>query len=273
MGILDQLRDEVNLKQQNEFEESGTQQQLENTYKETILPIMQKTFTFLKEVVEHLGYLEKAIEITNYSQRFPKIGLLTQQNYQISTDGYGGFADFDKLTQINVTFICAGEGSFLYKLEGRHRIEREVAFLHSKKIPFEWNQFSNQNSTEATEFTIPRKIPVLFQFKVDIEHSKITLSINNHEDFNVYNKAFEPDEVNEALLDEVIRFMLRRDSDFIRLDINNQDKRRIQKKAEALQLQQAEWLSNIHVDDQQKDHKDKSNTLFDRINLFGKRKN
>ncbi len=274
MSILDQLRGEADIKQESEFQALNTQQKLEAAYQEKILPRMQKTFMFLREVVEHLGYLEKAIEIANYSHKFPEIGTLTQQDYQINTDGYGGFADFDKIKQINVNFVCAGQGSFSYRLEGRSRIESEVAFLNSKNVPFDWNQFVDRNGVEAAQFTITRKIPVRFRFEADIETSKIKLLINNHEDFSVYKKLFDPDEINEALLDEVIRFMLRKDSDFIRLDINNQDKRRIQKKAEALQMQQAQWLEEIHIEEQHEREADAENegSLFRRIHLFGKRK-
>lgn len=274
MGILNQLRDEANIKQESEFQALNTQQLLEAAYQEKILPKMQKTFTFLKEIVEHLAYLEQAIKVTNYSQRLPEIGGLMQEDYQINTDGYGGFSDFDKIKQINVNFVCAGQGAFNYRLEGRSRIESEVAFLNSKNVPFDWNQFVDKSGLEAAQFTITRKIPVRFRFEADIENSKIKLLINNHEDFNVYNKSFEPDEINEPLLDEVIRFMLRKDSDFIRLDINNQDKQRIQKKAEALQIQQAQWLEEIHVEEQHEREADAENegSLFRRINLFGKRK-
>lgn len=274
MGILDQLRDEANLKQESEFAEIDEQQKLENEYQAHILPKMQKTFTFLKEIIEHLGYLDKAIEIEDYSHDYPQIGHLVQKEYSINTDGYGGFSSFDRIMQINVNFFCVGRGSFTYELEGKTRIEREVGFLHSKNVPFDWNQFVNSNGVEAARFTITRKIPVRFKFEVDFENSKIRLLINNHENFSVYKKTFEPSEVDEELLDEVIRFMLRKDSDFIRLDINNQDKERIQKKAEEMQMQQAKWLEEIHIEEEQeRQHQEESDSkFFQRIKAFGRRK-
>ncbi len=274
MGILDQLRDEANLKQESEFAEIDEQQKLENEYQANILPKMQRTFTFLKEIIEHLGYLDKAIEIADYSQDYPQIGHLVQKDYSINTDGYGGFSSFDRIMQINVNFTCAGRGSFTYELEGKNRIEREVGFLHSKNVPFDWNQFVNSAGVESARFTITRKIPVRFKFEVDFEKSKIRLLINNHENFSVYKKTFEPQEVDEELLDEVIRFMLRKDSDFIRLDINNQDKERIKKKAEEMQMQQAKWLEEIHIEEEQeKQQQEESDSkFFNRIKSFGKRK-
>jgi hypothetical protein len=273
MGVLDQLRNEATIKQQSEFSERDTQQQLDIIYRGTILPRMQKIFIFLKEVVEHLAYLEKAIEIVHYSRKFPDIGVLIQQDYQINTDNYGGFADFENIKQINVNFVCIGRGSFNYVLDGRNKIEDEVAFLNAKNMTFDWNQFVNQEGVDAANFTVTRKIPVRFRFEADIKQSRIKLLINNHEDFSVYNKKFDPNAMNEEFLDEVIRLMLRRESDFIRLDINNQDKYRIQKRAEALQIQQAQWLNNINIKEDLQPKKEKSPTIFSRINLFGKRKN
>ncbi|NOQ35389.1 MAG: hypothetical protein GQ569_05770 [Methylococcaceae bacterium] len=275
MSILDQLKAEATLKQESEFAQINEQQQLDNIYQATILPRMQKTFTFLKEIVEHLAYLEKGVEIADYSEKYPQIGALVQKDYQISTDGYGGLADFDRIMQVNVLFICEGRGFFKYELEGRGRIEREVAFLHSKNVPFDWNQFVNSAGVEAASFSITRKIPVRFKFEVDFENSNIKLLINNHIDFSVYSKVFEPEEVDEQLLDEVIRFMLRKDSDFIRLDIDNMDKQLLQKKAEEAQMQQAKWLEEIQVEEEKEREVQEENDskFFSRIKSpFGKRK-
>jgi len=255
MGVLDQLRSEASDKQEHEFVVATAQQQLEQTYKTHILPKMQKTYLFLKEIVEHLNYLEKAIEIADYSREYPQIGKLSQTNYKINTDGYGGLADFNHIMQINVTFTCQGNGDFTYGLEGRTRIEQEVSFLHARNVVFAWNQYTNGKGIDAATFTITRKIPVRFRFEVDFEHSKVKLLINNHENFNIYSKVFAPADINELLLDEVIRFMLRQDSDFIRLEITNQDKLRIQKKAEEEQLQRAKWLEEIKLEDTKKEEK------------------
>jgi hypothetical protein len=256
MGILDQLRSEANNKQESEFAAAAVREQLENEYQTNILPRMQRAYLFLKEVVEHLNYLEKAIEIEDYCQRYPQIGHLTQTDYKINTDGYGGLADFNRIMQINVTFNCVGSGSFTYDVEGRTRIEQEIAFLHSKNVPLQWNQYINSSGVESATFTITRKIPVRFKFEVDYNNSKIKLLIHNHENFNVYKKTFEPNTIDEPLLDEVMRFMLRQDSDFIRLDITSQDKQRIQKKAEEEQRQLAQWLEEIKIEEENEKKKE-----------------
>lgn len=283
MGILDQLRNEATIKQESEFAAASTQQQLEHEYQTRILPKMQKIYLFLKEIVEHLSYLEKAIEIADYCQRYPQIGALSQTDYKINTDGYGGLADFNRIMQVNVLFNCVGSGSFSYEVEGKTRIEQEIAFLNSKNVPLKWNQFINTRGIEAATFNITRKIPVRFKFEADYNNSKIKLLIHNHENFNVYRKTFEPEQVTESLLDEVIRFMLRQDSDFIQLDITSQDKLRIQKKAEEEQQQLAKWLEEVKIEEAKEKEKEErakaglaeklgESVIFSRIKSLTKKK-
>lgn len=283
MGILDQLRSEASSKQESESAAAEVREQLENEYQTNILPKMQKIYLFLKEIVEHLSYLEKAIEVPDYCQRFPEMGALSQTDYKINTDGYGGLADFNRIMQVNVLFNCVGAGSFSYEVEGKVKIEQEIAFLHSKNVPLKWNQYINSRGVEAATFNISRKIPVRFRFEVDYNNSKIKLLIHNHENFNVYRKTFEPSAVDESLLDEVIRFMLRQDSDFIQLDITSQDKQRIQKKAEEEQQQLAKWLEEIKIEEAKEKEKEErvrlglaekfgESILFTRIKSLTKKK-
>lgn len=217
MGILDQLKQEAAQKKQQAQTQVNLQKQRDDYYRMAILPAMQKAFHFMKELVEHLNFLEHAIEVQEYSSRYPQFGLLKQQNYKIFTDNYGGFADLERLVQINVCFFCVGSGSFSYNLDGQSRIEREVAFLTSRNVNFDWKLLDGRSAIPSACFTITRKIPVRFKFAVDYEQSKIQLLINNHHDFNDYKKIFAPEQINDELLDEVARFMLRKESELIRL--------------------------------------------------------
>ncbi len=271
MGVLEQVKSAAT-NQQPYPSTAVSEQQLESVYQTQLLPKMQKTFLFFKEIVEHLNYLEKPIEVEQYSHDYPQMDVLKQINYKINTDGYSGLADFNRIMQINVTFMCQGQGDFTYTLEGKTRVEQEVSFLNSRNIPFVWNQYVVAKGVEAATFTITRKIPVRFKFEVDYPQSKIKLLITNHENFNVYSKSFEASAINELLLDEVIRFMLRQDGDFVRLEITSQDKLRTQKKAEEEQLQRAKWLEEIKIEEAKKETQAGGESMFfSRIKSFAGR--
>jgi len=242
MGILDQLRDEAKQKKQHQTVEKSRELHLETAYKARILPKMQLAFHYLQEIVEHLNFVDTQVLLEEYSPRYPQFGPLIQQNYKINTDGFGGYADFGHLMEINLTFFAVGEGAFSYKLQGRNRIEEEISFLHSKNIHFEWkHQAGKQNSYHAV-FTITRKIPMRFRFEVDYEQTKIKLIINNHENLLTYRKSFQPEQVDNDLLDEVSRYLLRKDCDFIRLDISKKHKESLHNKLDDVQKDKQEGL-------------------------------
>ncbi|NOR68693.1 MAG: hypothetical protein GQ532_03175 [Methylomarinum sp.] len=269
MGILNQLREEANQKKENELNKLTRKEQLEKNYQTQILPRMQNTFHFMKELVDHLKFLEHAIKIENYSSHYPQFGTLTQTDYKINTDGIVGFVDSKRLMQINVSFQCLGDGDFFIKKKGEFAIEQEIAFLHEKQIKFKWNPAQSFN--ETANIKIYKNFPVNFRFEVDYEQSQIKLHIKNHAEFDNYTKTFQPDEVNDELLDEIARFMLRKDCDFIRLKISNKQKQDIRLRLDEYNQQQTVMQQQIQFEESQERSLAKK-SLFSRINPFSKNK-
>lgn len=239
MGILDELRKEAREKKLQEETRKAFKQEQEAAYQTRVLPVMQSIFTYLQETLEYLRVVDEVVEIASYSDRFPQLGCLSQRDYKINTDGYSGFADFNRLMQINLTFFCSNDGSFSYQIENKGSIEQEVAFLHAKGVPFQWKYIKGKERTQTASITITRKIPVRFRFEVDYQQAAINILINNHEDFAVYKKSFQPEQIDEAFLDKLVRYLLRRDSEFIRLEISDAKKRRIRKTLEQIQREES----------------------------------
>jgi hypothetical protein len=275
MGVLEQLRGQVHGKQDDELGQRHIEQELAARYKDAILPKMQSIFVFMKEMVQHLTYLEQSIFVDDYSSKYPQLGRLIQTDYKINTDGILGYVDLGKLMQINVSFFCLNEGAFNYNLQGKSLIEQEVAFLSAHKVPFEWKYFQGVGAAQNASFIVTRKIPVRFKFEVDYAASDIKILINNHENFGVYNKSFKPEQIDDDLLDEVARFMLRQDSDFIRLEISSEHRNRIRRKLEETRQEYEAWLSQIHRDEAlapQSAERRKVGKLFKALGGFKKHK-
>jgi len=134
LSILDQLRKEADEKKTSDQQKVDLKQLQAQRYKIEILPKMQEIFKYMQELVKYLNYLEVPVQVKDYSSRYPQLGSLMQKDYRISTDGFGGLADIDKLKHINVTFYCEGEGTFDYVVRGKVDIENEIAFLHSRRL-------------------------------------------------------------------------------------------------------------------------------------------
>ena len=101
---LDELRQETNLKKVHDDIQKTREQVWQQNYTDLVLPKMQFIYYYLKEVVDHLKFIDHKVSINDYSQRFPKFETLKQRNYKISTDGRGGIGNIDKLREIDISF-------------------------------------------------------------------------------------------------------------------------------------------------------------------------
>lgn len=271
MGILDELREEAAKKQDEASIQKNIEQELALIYRQEVLPRMQHAFQFMKELVEHLNFLDQAVEINDYSYLYPQFGTLVQGDYKINTDGYMGFADIDRLMQINVSYVCLGEGEFYLQKEGKGAIEREIAFWHEKKVAFDWKPVLGKGGQHGALFTIQKRFPVHLRFEVDYPQSKIKLLMRNHKNFDLINKSFDPKDVDDLLLDEIARFMLRKDFDFIRLPISDAHRRDIQRRLETQQREHIKMLQQIEQEQPETEvAKKKSFLRFLPLNKFTK---
>jgi len=234
MGVLDQLRKEADQKKISEQQTVDQQAHRYKHYKTKILPKMQQVFKYLQELVAHLNYLEVPIQVESYSDRFPRLGTLMQKEYKINTDGYGGFSDFNKLVQINLTFYCIGKGELEYNVQTKSAIEQENAFLHAKRIPSKMHRLGGVGGEESARFVVTKKIPVRVRFEVDYEQSQIKVMVNNHTDFSVYAEVWQVEDIDDAFLDTLARYLLRKDSEFIRLDITDEYRDKLRNKLQSI---------------------------------------
>lgn len=260
MSIIDELRNKASQKQEAQQQQESREQQSANNYKNLLLPKMQQIFTYLHEVVKHLNFVGEPILIKNYSHRYPQLGDLLQQNYRINTDGFGGLADFGRLMQINVTFFLQGEGAFSYDIEGKRIIEQEISFLHSRDMPFEWKNKPGKTGVQTATFILQRKIPVRFRVEVVYDQSQLLFTIDNHENFSIYSKIIAPEAVTEDLLENLVSYLLRRNDDFIRLDISEQHKQNIRYNLERNERERAALLAQIRYEEEMNLQKPKKST-------------
>ncbi len=218
MSVLDELRKKANEKKAAEQQQAIINAQLEQVYQAKILPKMQLIFDSFQETIKYLNFLEEPVQVKNYCMKYPQFGTLFQSNYRINTDGRIGLADYNRLMQINVSFFCEAKGEFSYRLESDPLIDKEIQFLQSKKLIFDWKHQSLVGGMPCTLFTIQRKIPVAFRLDVDYKQSLLNVSIKNHENLQSFTKTFSPEQLDNDFLDGLLSYFLRKDNRFVKVD-------------------------------------------------------
>lgn len=217
MSVLDELRKKADEKKAAEQQQAMTNEELEQIYQTKMLPKMQLIFDNFQETINYLNFLEEPIQVNNYCPKYPQFGDLFQSNYKINTDGRIGLADYSRLMQINVSFFCQAEGEFSYRLESDPLIDKEIEFLQSKNLIFDWKHKSIVGGY-CTLFIIQRKIPVLFRIEVDYKHSLFKVFIRNHENLQSFAKSFTPEQVDNDFLEALLSYFLRKDNRFVTVD-------------------------------------------------------
>ncbi len=247
MRVIDQLREEVSAKHQRALVEETIEHDLELKYQQLVLPKMRAILLYLQELIAHLKFLEKSVEINDYSDRNRQLGRLIQTGYKISTDDFGGQAELQRLMVINVSFNCIGEGECRWEVVGSARIEQEIALLSATKVKFNWKPVQNQNKLPTASFTMIKNIPVRFRFEVNYDYSRIKLLIHNHRNLGVYQREFTPQALDDQMLDQIGRYLLRIDEDFLQIEISPKLKLQIQQKIALDKREQAEFFKQSNA--------------------------
>lgn len=218
MSVLDELRKKADEKKAAEQRQAMHEDLLEQVYQIQILPKMQLIFDNFKETIDYLNFLDEPIKVNNYCEKFPQFGELAHSNYKINTDGRIGLANYDRLMQVNISFLCEGKGDFSYRLESEPVIEKEVTYLQAKRLFFDWKRVASTNGVPAAQFTIQRKIPIAFRVEVDYSHSKIKVAIKNHENLQSFSKSYGADELDDKFVERLLSYFLRKNREFVKTE-------------------------------------------------------
>lgn len=98
------------------------------------------------------------------------------------------------------------------------KIEPLRKLLHDYGIAFEMEeQLNERNVPEAARFRIPCEIKAGFLVKADYERGDLLLRTRNLDRFGMMEFRLQPDDLNQATLDELTHLMLGVDSRFLKL--------------------------------------------------------
>ncbi len=213
LGILDQLKKEVESKKQSVVEDAELAQRREQTYQKLLLPTMQRLLKSVQELLEYLKEMDP-VEVADYSVARPEIGKLVQHDYRLSTDGKSGFTELSKLMQIDLSCRLKGIGPYKYEIIGKLAAEGEQDFLYKRGIKYDTTTKLVESGVPVTTFVIERNIPVTMRFEIDHNASCIKFTEWCYENFSTSTQTFQVAELNFDLIDQFLRFLLRKDTDF-----------------------------------------------------------
>lgn len=232
MGLIDDLKKEAEQRRLAETSQGRSESERENFYDSKVQPQMAKLYTYLRELVETISYLDRKIFGSYKIEGYGEFTKLLQADYQVQIDN--SKAPY----YIALTYSCQSEGTVEFTISGEKAVEQQSQYFVTHKLDFEKRRRVNQ-ATLATKaiFKLKRFVPIAIEFQVDKETFEIEINVVNIDYLGHRKKRIKIDNFNDALFDNVGKLILREKEDFFNEELSKESLNKIR---QALRKQKQE---------------------------------
>ncbi len=204
MGLLDDLRNQVEGQRTSEQEESARLGESEQYYRNQILPRMIKAYQFFKELTEHLNYIK--------IDTLPEYPLFADgSTHPMRQEGYAVLIDSSKeLKQIDVTFQCVLDNPITFDV-----YSKDASLSHSDRLDRYFIKYERKDKKNAmldvvaSRFTILGPLPLKVGITANIANRDIRIALRNFTDPGTSTYTIKAEEFDDAFLDKLGKFILR----------------------------------------------------------------
>ena len=227
MGILDDLKSQSEAQKAKEAKEKQEQENLLKIYQESLHPKMLQLYKFLNEFVEHLNYIKTETPVSYPVNPDTSKLEFKQEDYKVTIDSA------NEVKEINLRFNCTLNVPVIFEVENSERILRYTDLLQSYRIDFDRTDNKNSNyELISAKFKIVGPIPVNVILQGDVASSSIHLILNNFEKPGFSKHTYKERHITDEFIDDLGKFILRQNPQFLKLDIADDHKEKIRQNIE-----------------------------------------
>lgn len=226
--LLEELRDQASLVAQDEESSAERQERLSKAIQEVIAPSLRRIYDYLNQFRQHLKVLQPEITIDLPARGLGVCSDLKQMDYRLhsgESDSLNSVVFSFKLkrkTPCTLSFKYPGDASSL------------IASFKQDGLIFAKTTVSGQNTpNQSLRVEIVGEIPVRFEFKANEKTGSIDLLIQNFEEVGSQNHTLQADHLTDETLDQLGRYILRRDNSFLVNDVSWGYRQRLRQRLEA----------------------------------------
>ncbi len=225
MGLLDDLRKQSTALKQSQEEDAAKQAELQAIYKAKIHPAMTTIYTHINELIEHLNFVKPTIKAPYTLTASGIKRNLTQGGYKISTDSS------EEMKQIILIFHCTDEENIEFEVDNGKNIEKHIEYMQRYKLQFTSQKYRDDtHEISFAKFNLESKVKVTILIEGDMQNSCIHFKFNNFQGLGLLKREVQAEQITEDFLDEMGKYLIRESHDFMKLDLSNHDRQRLQQK-------------------------------------------
>ncbi len=235
MGILDDLKREAEQARRAKEGEEALRAERERTYRDEIRPRMKKIHQYLIEVVEQLQLINRQVKASYSIPCIGMMGDLTQENYRVFIDS----AENPK--ELIIQFDCCAKDERKYEISAALS-EEFRQFLIEQQVRFsEWPVRDGEGEITSVIFKGKLQVRVALVIKADFDQSRICATTINYDGLSVRDYTFDYAKIDDAWLDQLGHYLLRKEAHWDSLYISDEDRKRIHQRAREEQARLREF--------------------------------
>ncbi|UCE89545.1 MAG: hypothetical protein JSW10_01525 [Pseudomonadota bacterium] len=225
MSLLDDLKRQADAKNAESGEELARQAEREENYRTTLYPKMIEVFRYLSDMAEQLNFVDTAVHVSYPIKNYGTLEDLRQTEFKVKADSQKA------MKEITFTFACVGDKRIAFDVHDRYNVDHLSDFLNTQHITYVCNRRRDDKfSVMGAGFRVEPQVPIRFVFRANIETGMIELNIMNFDGLNNDRFIVNPDVITSAYLDELGKYILRRESRLFRLEMTEDERQRLRER-------------------------------------------
>lgn len=242
VGLLDDLESEAQRRKSTEDDAVALKAARDVAYRTVLEPAMGALFAYLTELTSKLKQLQPKIAITHAMAGYGDVVAYVEHEYEVRE------ARQPSSKEITVSFFAAVASSECpsVQVEGAARVRAISALFQRHRLgaPLAATKDASGEISGAT-FKAKGRIPLTATFFADAASGQLRMSFSNFDDFASVVKTVPPDQVNEALYDEIGRYLMREPTELLREALPEDYRSQLRAKVHHDSVKRR-WESQIH---------------------------
>jgi hypothetical protein len=213
VGLLDELESEAQRRKSGDEDAAAVKAARETAYRTVLDPGMAALFAYLTELVAKLKVLQPKIAIRHVLPGYGDVVAYVEHEYDLRE------ARQPSSKEITLSFSAPVASSECpsVQVEGAARVRAISALFQRHRLgtALAANKDASAEIVSAT-FKAKGRIPLIAKFSADSLTGQLRMTFSNFDDLASAAKSVGPEQIGEALFDEIGRYLMREPTELMR---------------------------------------------------------
>jgi hypothetical protein len=221
MGLLDELRSEAQVLRASQIEEQTESERIKQIYLTQVRPRLRTLYLYLKELVEHLNYLDRAILVSYQLPGSEKRFDLLQKDYVITADSG------DNMSNIKLRFIAVADRPLFVPTASETEADQAVLTLRQHDLIGVKRRNVGRHIQAPCIVEVSPRIPITLEFDSNPGSTSLVLRAKNFDKLGEVRRHFSPEDLTDQWLEDIGDLIIRKRNVITRHELSEEQRARL----------------------------------------------